>query len=1097
VDLSYARWPLLRQIAGPDKLGRGMAVKSAGSERLRARTATADKVVKSVCPYCAVGCGQNVYVKDQKVVQIEGDPDSAVSRGRLCPKGSASLQLTTGSSRMHEVLYRRPHGTDWERLDLDTAMDLIADRVIETRRQTFDWSSEGRTTRRTMGIAHLGGATLDNEENYLIKKLLTALGVVQVENQARVCHSSTVAGLGTSFGRGGSTTCMQDLQNSDCIVIEGSNFADAHPVGFQWVMEARARGATVIHIDPRFSRTSALSDLFVPIRAGTDIAFLGGVINYVLTHDKWFREYVLHYTNASTIITEEFQDTEDLGGLFSGFDSRDRTYDFATWEYERVPVQAAPGSRDEESVQGQEDADEAAERAAHGLTATASVRSSGHVESYGSGGPAISSAEPVRDETLQHPRCIFQLLKRHYARYTADMVEQTCGTPKDLFLEACRLITENSGRHRTTSFAYAMGWTQHTVGAQNIRAASVLQLLLGNIGRPGGGVMALRGHSSIQGSSDIPTLFNLLPGYLAMPHAERHQDLNAYIAADRTYKGFWANMRSYLVSLLKAWWGPAATPDNDFCFGYLPRVTGDHGTYQTVLDQLAGRCKGYFVLGENPAVASANAKMQRLAMASLDWLVIRDFSLIESASWWKDGPEIATGELSTEKIGTEVFFLPAAAHTEKAGSFTNTNRLLQWRYPAVEPGGDARSDLWFIYHLGRRIRQKLAGSADPADRPVLDLTWDYPVEGALDEPSADAVLAEINGFGADGEPLSAYTQLKDDGSTACGCWIYCGVYAGGVNQAARRKPWPEQNWLGPEWGWAWPANRRVLYNRASADPQGRPWSQGKALVWWDDGAGTWTGHDVPDFVPDKAPDYVPPSGAEGPEGLAGDDPFIMQADGKGWLFVPSGLVDGPLPTHYEPQESPAVNPLYRQRRNPARRVLSHPENRFSPSGDEPGAEVYPYVLTTYRLTEHFTGGGMSRWVPYLSELQPGLFCEVSPELAAERGLEPGGWATIISARNVIEARVLVTERMEPLMVNGRTVHQVGIPYHWGPNGLTTGDPANDLTAMVLDPNVHIQEDKALSVDIRPGRRPHGPDRVELVREYQRRAGVTADTGSEP
>ena len=214
MDLSNARWPLVRQIAGPDKLGRGMAVKSAGSERLRARTATADKVVKSVCPYCAVGCGQNVYVKDQKVVQIEGDPDSAVSRGRLCPKGSASLQLTTGSSRMHEVLYRRPHGTDWERLDLDTAMDRIADRVIETRRQTFEWSREGRTTRRTMGIAHLGGATLDNEENYLIKKLLTALGVVQVENQARVCHSSTVAGLGTSFGRGRSTTCMQDLRTT-------------------------------------------------------------------------------------------------------------------------------------------------------------------------------------------------------------------------------------------------------------------------------------------------------------------------------------------------------------------------------------------------------------------------------------------------------------------------------------------------------------------------------------------------------------------------------------------------------------------------------------------------------------------------------------------------------------------------------------------------------------------------------------------------------------------------------------------------------------------------------------------------------------------
>jgi formate dehydrogenase major subunit len=1037
LNLSDMPWPLLRQLAGPDKLGRGMAVKSAGSRRLQARTAAADKVVKSICPYCAVGCGQNVYVKDQKVVQIEGDPDSAVSRGRLCPKGSASLQLTTGSSRLHEVLYRPPHAADWERLDLDTAMDMIADRVIETRRQTFEWEHEGKATRRTMGIASLGGATLDNEENYLIKKLLTALGVVQVENQARVCHSSTVAGLGTSFGRGGSTACMQDLQNSDCIVIEGSNFADAHPVGFQWVMEARARGAKVIHVDPRFSRTSALADLFVPIRAGTDIAFLGGVINYVLTHDKWFHEYVLRYTNASVILSEEFRDTEDLGGLFSGFDERDRKYDPATWQY-----------------------------------------------------------EPTKDETLQHPRCVFQVLKRHYARYTPEMVERACGTPKDVFLEACAAITGNSGRDRTTSFCYAMGWTQHSTGVQNIRAASVLQLLLGNVGRPGGGIMALRGHSSIQGSSDIPTLFNLLPGYLAMPYAETHQSLDAFIAADRTDKGFWANMSSYLVSLLKAWWGPAATPDNDFCFDYLPRLTGDHGTYQTVLEQLAGRCKGYFVLGENPAVASANAKMQRLGMANLDWLVVRDFSLIESACWWKDGPEIATGELSTEAIGTEVFFLPAAAHTEKAGSFTNTNRLLQWRFAAVEPDGDARSDLWFMYHLGRRIREKLAGSTDPADRPVLDLTWDYPTEGALDEPSADAVLAEINGFDASGEPLAAYTQLNDDGSTACGCWIYCGVYAGGVNQAARRTPWRDQNWLGPEWGWAWPANRRLLYNRASADPDGQPWSPGKALVWWDGATGTWTGHDVPDFVPGKPPDYVPPDGSEGPEALAGDDPFIMQADGKGWLFVPSGLVDGPLPAHYEPQESPVDNPVYPQRRNPARQVVSHPDNRFSPSGSEPGADVYPYVLTTYRLTEHFTGGGMTRWQPYLAELQPGLFCEVSPELAAERGLEHHGWATIVSARNVIEARVQVTERMVPLTVNGRTVHQVGMPYHWGSNGLTTGDTVNDLTAIALDPNVHIQEDKALLVDIRPGRRPRGGGRVELVREYQRRAGVTAGTGLE-
>ena len=645
---------------------------------------------------------------------------------------------------------------------------------------------------------------------------------------------------------------------------------------------------------------------------------------------------------------------------------------------------------------------------------------------------------------------------------------------------------------------YSVGWTQHTVGVQYIRTASILQTLLGNIGRPGGGILALRGHASIQGSTDIPTLFDLLPGYIPMPHAHANEDLDSFVEAEAATKGYWANMRAYTVSLLKAWWGEAATADNDFCFDYLPRLTGSHSTYETVMAQLDGDCKGYFLIGENPAVGSANAKMQRLGMAKLDWLVVRDFSLIESATWWKDGPEIETGELRTEDIGTEVFFLPAAAHTEKDGSFTNTQRMLQWHHQAVEPGGDARSDLWFIYHLGRRIREKLAGSADEMDRPVLDLTWDYPVKGPLAEPDAEAVLAEINGWDADGRPLASYPQLKDDGSTRCGCWIYCGVYADGVNQAARRKPGREQNWVAGEWGWAWPANRRILYNRASADPDGRPWSERKALVWWDADDGKWTGHDVADFAADKPPDYRPPDGATGPDALSGIDPFIMQADGKAWLFAPAGLVDGPLPTHYEPQESPFSNLLYRQQRNPVRQVVAfqHPDNRLQPSGGEPGSEIFPYVATTYRLTEHHTAGGMSRWLPYLSELQPEFFCEVSPELAAERGLEHLGWATIVTARNGVEARVLVTDRMPPLTVQGRQLHQVGLPYHWGGNGISTGDAANELPYMSLDPNVHIQEVKAFACDIRPGRRPHGPGRVELVREYQRRAGITPQTGME-
>ncbi len=485
--------------------------------------------------------------------------------------------------------------------------------------------------------------------------------------------------------------------------------------------------------------------------------------------------------------------------------------------------------------------------------------------------------------------------------------------------------------------------------------------------------------------------------------------------------------------------------------------------------------------------------MQRLGMANLDWLVVRDFSLIESATWWKDGPEIETGELETEKIGTEIFFLPAAAHTEKNGSFTNTQRLLQWHHQAVEPAGDARSDLWFYYHLGRIIREKLANSTDPRDRPLLDLTWDYPTEGPLAEPKAEAVLAEYSGFGPDGKPLSAYTELKDDGSTTCGCWIYCGVYADGVNQSARRKPGSEQDWVAAEWAWAWPANRRILYNRASADPDGKPWSERKAYVWWDEEQQKWVGHDVPDFEVNKRPDYVPPDGAKAQDAIAGTDPFIMQTDGKAWLFAPAGLTDGPLPAHYEPHESPFENPLYANKRaNPAREQFPREHNAYNQSGDAPGSDVFPYVLTTYRLTEHHTAGGMSRWVPYLSELQPEMFCEVGPELARERGLKHLDMATIVTARSAIEARVFVTDRMVPLTVAGRTVHQVGLPYHWGPNGLSKGDAANELSSVVLDPNVHIQESKAATCDIQPGPRPRGPALLAYVEEYRRRGHVVTE-----
>jgi formate dehydrogenase major subunit len=714
----------------------------------------------------------------------------------------------------------------------------------------------------------------------------------------------------------------------------------------------------------------------------------------------------------------------------------------------------------------------------------------------------LEHAEVQRDDTLLDPRTVFQIVKRHYARYTAEMVQDMCGISVEDFEYLARAITENSGRDRTTCFAYAVGWTQHSLGAQFIRAAAILQLLLGNVGRPGGGIMALRGHASIQGSTDIPTLFNLLPGYLPMPSAGRHDSLEEYLSVigSKQQKGFWAEADAYTISLLKAWWGDAARPENDWAYDYLPRLTGAHGTYETVMGMLEDEVEGYFLLGQNPAVGSAHGRMQRLGMSHLKWLVVRDLNLIESATWWKDGPEIESGELRTEDIETEVFFLPAATHVEKAGSFTQTQRLLQWRHQAVAPPGECQSELQFFFELGQRIREKLAGSDDERDRPLLDLTWDYPTD-EHGEPDGEAVLAEINGRHLDGpdagKPLSAYTELRADGSTAAGCWIYTGVYADGINHAANRKPGHEQGPTAPEWGWAWPANRRILYNRASADPAGKPWSERKKYIWWDQEQGKWVGDDVPDFPVDRAPGSKPDPSVGGAAALSGDDPFIMQADGKGWLFAPKGLMDGPLPTHYEAQESPVANALYPQQQSPARLVFPRADNLSAPSAGTSGADVYPFVFTTYRLTEHHTAGGMSRWLPYLSELQPEMFCEVSPELAAERGLEPYGWATIISPRSAIEAKVLVTNRMKPLAVGGHTVHQIGLPYHWGvgSNAVVSGDAANDLLGVTLDPNVQIQESKVASCDIRPGRRPRGQELLALVAEYQARAGLTIETSN--
>jgi formate dehydrogenase major subunit len=850
-----------------------------------------------------------------------------------------------------------------------------------------------------------------------------------------------VPGLGTSFGRGGATTAQQDLASSNAVLIMGSSMAEQHPIAFRFVVQARERGATIIHVDPRFTRTSAMADLWVPLRPGSDIVLLGGLIRYVLENQRWFREYVVNYTNAATILRDDVRDTEELGGVFSGWDEDKKVYAPDTWLYKEASL-----------------SNEGAERHHHGEHA------GGHAKDRG--GEAGKLGQFERDETLQHPRCVLQMLRRHFARYTPEFVERWCGVPTDEFLRLADVFTAASGPDKTGAICYAVGWTQHSTGVQIIRSAAILQMLLGNIGRPGGGILALRGHASIQGSTDIPTLYDILPGYLPMPtFAEDGASFEKFVAMHTTDKGLWSNFDAYIVSLLKAYYDAAATDGNHWGFDWLPRVDGDHSHFGFWLEMDEGKLDGLFVVGQNPAVGAPNGRLQRTALAKLKWLVVRDLVETETASFWYDSPDVRRGALDPAQIGTEVFLFPAAGHAEKKGSFTNTQRLLQWHEKAVDPPGDARSEPWFVYHLGKRLKAKAQRARSRRNEGLNALWWDYRTEGAHDEPAVEQVLQEINGWKTDGRHLlDGYTSLQSDGSTACGAWIYSGVYAGGVNHAAERTP---RGRYGHGWGFAWPSDRRILYNRCSARPDGQPWSDTKALVWWDTTKREWTGHDVADFKKDKPPDYLPPDHARGEAALSGTSPFILHPDGMGWLWVASGLKDGPLPTHYEPLESPFVNPLYPDRSiNPAAKTLERDNNPYATSPDP----RFPYVLTTYRLTEHHTAGGMTRYLSHLSELQPELFCEMSPQLASELGIGHRDWVTVSTPRALVEARAMITSRMAPLIIDGRPVHCVGLPYHWGYRGIVTGDVVNDLLALSEEPNVRIMETKALLCNVQPGRR---------------------------
>ncbi len=883
-------------------------------------------------------------------------------------------------------------------------------------------------------------------------------------------------GLGASFGRGAATTHLEDLANSDCILIMGSNMAEAHPVGFRFPMMAREKGATLIHVDPRFSRTSAMCNEHVQIRAGTDIAFLGGIIRYILEHDRWFKEYVLAYTNASTIIEEGFEDTEDLDGLFSGYDKEHRSYESVkgNWAYESAhklndPKQKIMGRK---LGAGQEKG--GAQQGTHGYAAMGGASS--HRFPRGSD-VETPAGDPPRDETLQHERCVMQLLRKHYARYTPQMVAEICGCEPSEVERVAELLCANSGRERTSAICYAVGWTQHTTGVQMIRAAGIIQLLLGNIGRPGGGIMALRGHCSIQGSTDIPTLYDLLPGYLPQPlAAEGHEKLDSYCHYESFTTGYWANFKKFMVSFLKAWYGDAATPENEFGYGWLPKIDDDYSQL-SFFDMMArGQVKGYFVMGQNPAGGGPNAWLHRAGLRQLDWLVVCDWFMQETATFWKHDPK---GPAPND-IKTEVFFMPAAVITEKEGCFTNTNRLLQWHDKCLDPPHDCRSDSWFVYNLGKRLKKLYADSDKPQDQAIKYLTWDYEHDHLqilpdgtptriAGEPAVEKILKEINGYDLSGpEPrlLKDFQELKDDGSTACGCWIYAGVYPEPDHNRARSRTNDPTKAVQLDWGFSWPHNRRIMYNRASADPAGKPWSERKKYMQWDPEQKKWTGPDEVDFVPDKAPDYEPDKNATGMDAIGGADPFIMKPDGRGWIFSPA-TKDGPFPTHYEPVESPVRNKLYQQQDSPVSRYM---ESERNPLAHGPEDE-YPIVACTFRLTEHYLSGPMSRFNSWLNELQPEMFAEISPELAVEKGIDNGAWMVVSSPRGSIEVKALVTPRMKMLKLNGRSVHQIGLPFHWGYAGEAVGAIANDLTSAVLDPNVSIHEGKVFTVQVRAGRMP--------------------------
>lgn len=986
----------------------GFDVTAAQAQAVALRIAVA-KVTPTICPYCGSGCGLLIHTdaKDGKVLFTEGDPDHPINRGGACSKGSALFQLNSvkvgqiNPMRLTKPLYRAPGADSFQEVEWEWAMEEIVKKIKETRDKTFVGNKDGMPVMRTEAIANMGGAALDNEELHILSKLVRALGIVYVEHQARICHSPSVPGLSASFGRGAMTNHFTDMQNTDVALVLGSNPFENHPITSKWLTKARdERGCKIICVDPRFTRTASRADIYAPMRSGTDIAFIGGMINYVLEKEMYFKDYVVNYTNAASIVDDGF-DYND--GLFSGYNEKDRKYDQTTWAYKTGP-----------------------------------------------------DGQVIKDLTLQNPRCVFQLLKKHFARYDADTVCKITGTPKETYLEICELFASTGKPDKAGNVLYAMGITQHTVGTQNIRAYGILQSLLGNMGIPGGGVAALRGESNVQGSTDFALLNHIIPGYLNSPDAQvEHANLAAYLAKETPKAGFKVNTPKWMVSYLKAMWGPAATAANEFAYHYLPKKDPkkNHSHIGLFEAMYAGDIKGLMLWGQNPRVGGPNTNKAKDALKKLDWMVGIDLWSTETMNFWTK----EAGE-DPSTIQTEVFVLPACSSLEKEGTITNSGRWMQYRWKATEPVGESKADLEIIHDLGTRLIKAYAGSTKSEDAPIRDLFWIY---GHGEECDIDKVAREINGYDvATSKQLNNFLDLKDDGSTICGCWIYSGFYPEKGNLAKRRDN-VDKTEIGqyPDWAWCWPVNRRILYNRASADLDGKPWSEDKAVIWWNPTkvdektgkAGKWIGKDVPDF---KA--TVPPNGSEFP--YVGNQPFLMQDDGMAALFCRKSLKEGPFPEHYEPWETPVENLLNPIALNPVVKVWE-PDKHSSP-------DKYPIVATTFRLTEHWQTGVMTRNLPWLGELAPEMFIEMSKELAEEIGINNGEFVIVDNARGEIKAKAMVTERFKPFQIHGKTVHHIGMPWHFGFKGYVTGAVANILTPHIGDGNTTMPEYKAFLVNVR-------------------------------